>query len=1043
MKSILNIIFAFIIVSLQYPISAFSAEDIVIKGKVTNSTNDVGQAGAHISFVGTDDVTMSGADGTFSLKAPSLSGLLQIETPGFDFQVVPVQGRSEINIRLIPVSNAESFYNNTLLSSYTDNRLEYKNFLKDNVDLSSELSVLGGSRTVAHSGIDASGSAAFIRGIKSINMSSQPLYIVDGIEWSSQDDFQSLHNGYLSNPLALLSPDDIEDIKILKNGTAIYGSKAAGGVVIINTKRAHNMATDITLNISAGIKSPFKSIPMMNAEDYRIYATDIMRGLTGSLADELSSLKFMDDNTSSFYYPSTHNKTNWMDEINKIGFTQNYDLGIRGGDERALYAFSMGYGKNDGNIDKTDFQRLFIRFNSDINLTKNLTTRADIAFSQISRNIFDDGINAYTSPTYLAYIKSPLYSPFQYDMSGNLFSRISDKDELGIGNPLAITHNAEGTAKNYRFTAFLAPKYQFNSKFSISGKAAFSWDKIKEGDFTPDFGLDEIPFYNEQGDYYGEGYNKMATLMTRHSNLLLSTNADYTPIKNDNYLNLKLGYRYQTDTFTNSYGIGYNTGSDNLKSLSVTNPELRSNGSLHEEWKEIGWFATGDYNYLSRYYLSAQASLESDSRFGKQAQNNLHIGGVSWFLSPSVTGAWIVSGENWMKNICFVNYLKLYATYEITGNNNIPFDATRTYFNSTHDAGLAHGLVLANIGNDKLQWETTGTASLGFNAIVLDNRISLNADFYVANTKNLLITKQLLDEYGLKYYYANDGQLKNVGFDAMLSARMIDSPNWKLNGNIKVGHYSNKITALNSGSFTTNVAGGTVLTAVNNPVGMFYGYKTLGVFSTQEEAAAAHLAIVSANGEHLYYGAGDVHYEDVNHDGIINSADYQVIGNPNPDIYGNFGLTLQYKQFTLNTIFTYSLGNQAYNALRANLESGRNLNNQTTNMLRRWTADGQVTAVPRATYGDPMGNAAFSDRWIEDASYLKFRQVSLSYDLPVKAKVIQSLQVWLAVDNLFTVTRYTGSDPEFAFGNSPLWQGIDQGLTPSSRSYRIGFKVGL
>lgn len=1043
MNNILKIALFLLAIAWKASLAASPTERVVIRGKVMNSINGSGQAGAHISYVGSDDMAMSGEDGTFRLEITSLSGMLQVDAPGFDAQIVPIQGRDEVNIRLVPVSRSEAFYDNSSLSAHKDQWLSSKSFLKDNTDLATELSVLGSSRTTAHSGLDGGGNATFIRGVNSINMSSQPLYIVDGIEWIAQDNFQSLHQGYFSNPLALLSPDDVENIRILKNGMAIYGSKGAGGVVIVNTKRAHSMATDITVNISAGIKSPFKTIPMMDAADYRIYATDVMRGAMGEWKDRISSLRFTDDNVNSSSYPSTHNNTNWMDEINKTALTQNYNLGIRGGDERALYAFSLGYNRNDGNVDQTNFQRLFVRFNSDINLSKHLFTKADIAFSQVTRDVFDDGINAYTSPTYLAYIKSPLYNPYQYDTSGRLFDRISDKDELDTGNPLAIIQNAESTVKNYRFTAILAPKYKFNQHFSLSGQAAFSWDKIKEGDFIPDFGLNEIKFYNEQGDYYGTGNNKVGTLMTRHSNLLLGINANYLPLIGDHRLEFLLGYRYQTDTFTNSYGIGYNTGSDNLKSLSVTSNSLRTNGSLHNDWKELSWYLTGDYNYLNRYFVSGQVSLESDSRFGKHVNGTPRFGGVSWLLSPSVTGAWIMTGEPWMNGLRIVNYLKLYATYEITGNNNLPYNATRTYFTSIPYAGLARGLQLANCGNDKLQWETTRTASLGLDINLFDNRLALNADVYFAKTHDLLIRKQLPDEYGLRYYYTNDGKLKNVGFDIGLKARLIDKAAWKLNTRLTVGHYQNKVLSLGDGAFTTDIADGTVLTTVGQPVGVFYGYKSHGVFSTQADADAAHLYVVGDNGERKAFSAGDVHYEDLNHDDIINSADRQIIGNPNPDLYGNFGFNLQYRHLSLNTVFTYSLGNEAYNALRAHLEKGSSLDNRTTNMIRRWTVDGQVTDVPRATYGDPMGNAAFSDRWIEDASYLKLRQISLSYDLPVKPKLLQSLQVWLAIDNLFTVTRYTGCDPEFAYGNNTLYQGIDVGLVPSSRSYRIGFKFGL
>jgi TonB-linked SusC/RagA family outer membrane protein len=1042
-KNKINKSLALLLLGFQFAITGWAANDITIKGKVINSANRSAQAGARIVYAGTDRVTMSGADGTFELSAKALNGMLQVEAPGYDYQVVPVQGRQIINIYLVPVSNHEAYYNENSLSAANDARISSTSFTKGGTDLAGELAVMGSLHATSHSGADASGVATFLRGIKSVNMNSQPLFIVDGIEWQSQDNISSLHDGYFSNPLALLSPDDIESVQVLKNGTAIYGAKAAGGVVIINTRRAHNMATEITVNLSAGIKSPYQTMPMMNAHDYRIYATDVMRGATGTLADQLSSLKFTNDDANSSSYAATHNNTDWVNELSQSAVTQNYNIGIRGGDERALYAFSLGYNHNDGNIDNTSFERLFVRFNSDINLTKNLTTRADISFSQVTRNLFDDGMNEYTSPTYLSYIKSPLYNAHQFDANGNLFDRISDKDELSIGNPLAITENAEGKSKNYRFTAFLQPRYTFSDKFALVGTAAFSWDKIKESAFTPDFGLNEIQFYNEQGDWYGQGDNMVATLMTRHSNISLGIHGDYTPLKGDNNLNLKLGWRYQNDTFTSSYGQGYNTGSDKLKGLSVTNASLRSNGGVSDGWREVDAYATADYNYLNRYFLSGQASLTSNSRFGHHVDGGLSLGDVSWGFFPSATAAWVVTGEEWMSRLNAINYLRLHATYEITGNQDLPSSATRTYWSSIRYVGLARGLQLSNIGNDKLGWETTRTASFGLDMNLFSNRLSLGADVYVANTSNLLVQKQLRDEYGLQNYFANDGKLRNTGFDISARARVIDTQDLKLNLGATFGHYDNKVTELGSKAFTTSVAGGEVLTAEGNPVGVFYGYKALGVFATQAEADAADLGIISSTGKRIAFAAGDMMYEDVNHDGIIGEADKQIIGDPNPDFYGNIHMNLQYKRFALNALCTYSLGNDAYNALRAQLESGSSLNNQTTNMKQRWTADGQITSVPRATYGDPMGNSAFSSRWIEDASYLKLRQVSASYDLPVKPKFIQSAQIWAAVSNVFTLTKYVGNDPEFAYGNTSLYQGIDTGLIPSARSYHIGVKLGL
>ncbi len=224
---------------------------------------------------------------------------------------------------------------------------------------------------------------------------------------------------------------------------------------------------------------------------------------------------------------------------------------------------------------------------------------------------------------------------------------------------------------------------------------------------------------------------------------------------------------------------------------------------------------------------------------------------------------------------------------------------------------------------------------------------------------------------------------------------------------------------------------------------MFYGYKTKGVFATQQDAAAANLKIKQVNGSTVDFGAGDIHFDDYVVDGIIDEKDKQVIGNPNPDLYGNITSKWMVKRFTLSTVFAYSYGNDVYNYYRSQLESGSGFYNQTTAMLNRWTADGQVTSQPRSVYGDPMGNARFSDRWIEDGSYLRFKNITLSYELPIKSKYFEGLNIWVAANNLFTVTNYLGLDPEFSAGNSVYYQGIDAGLIPQTKSYYVGIKLNL
>ena len=532
--------------------------------------------------------------------------------------------------------------------------------------------------------------------------------------------------------------------------------------------------------------------------------------------------------------------------------------------------------------------------------------------------------------------------------------------------------------------------------------------------------------------------------MTRHATLHLGMEANWHAVNvQSSMLNVKAGFRYLNDTFESDYGQGYNTGSDNLRSLSVTTSSLRQTDGINDDWRSLTWYGQLDYALKNRYLLSATASLETNSRFGREADGGLKLGGVVWGLFPSVDAAWVVTNERFMRRAAGINYLKLHVGYDLTGNDDLPDAATRTYFETIGYAGLAKGLVLANVGNDRLKWERTGTLTVGADMRLLGNRLSLRADYFRSTTDDLLVRKQLAREYGLQSYWTNDGRLANEGFEVALGARLIDKRDWQLNARLSMGHYKNEVKRLTDGDFTTQTLGANVLTSVGRPLGVFYGYRSLGVFTDRQAATEANLAIVDATGRRQDFQAGDIHFSDLHADGIIDEQDMTVIGDPNPDVYGSFGFDLTWKGLTLDALFTYSLGNDAYNALRQQLESGASLANQTESMRRRWTADGQQTDMPRAVYGDPMGNARFSDRWIEDASYLKLRQLSLTYRLPIRPKIVQGISLWASVNNLFTITRYLGADPEFSYGGATLSQGIDAGLLPPSRSYNIGLKLNL
>jgi TonB-linked SusC/RagA family outer membrane protein len=1018
--------------------------EMTITGSVTDAATKQGFAGVRISVLNTKLTTMSDETGAFEITVPDSDVTFSVDAPGYQTQIVPLKGRQTVAIALLHQTGAAAFYDGTEFSTTGVNSVSdfSDNILTIDEDLTARLG--GQVRSVIHSGTPAGGSAVFARGFNSLNATAQPLYVVDGIVWQVHEGNGSMNKGFYNNPLAVIDPKDVEKITVLKGGSSIYGSKGANGVILIDTKRSRSQATAITVDLGMGYRSPFSTIPVMNGNDYLLYVSDIIGGKSTD-ANAVDKYKFLENDPAKSYYRDYHNNTDWLSLINRGAVSQNYGINVQGGDGVALYAISVGYASSEGNVENTGFDRFNFRINSDIFMTKELKLAFDIAFTQTNNDLRNDGIDNISSPVYLSLIKSPLYNPYEYNANGSLSSRLKNYDELGIGNPLALINNGIGSSKQYALNTSVLPTYTFKGdKVKLGLLFSYGWRKLNENTFTPDLGIAESPLYNELGEIYALSRNFVQDRMDTHTSIIVDGNINWSALKDaTNKLTVLGGYRYYSDSYKSHYATGHNTGSDNIPQLSNTQADLRTSDGLDDNWNSMSWYANADYAFKSKYLLSASVAMDASSRFGKEAEGAMKLGNVAWGLFPSISAGWVISSEDFMQNVNFLNFLKLTAGYSLAGNDDLPNYASRTYFSSIAYSGITNGLILGNIGNPTLKWETTGMATVGLDFSMFNNRWNVKTEFYTSTTKDLLTQKSLNDIAGLKYYWSNDGELKNTGFEVSTNVRVLNEKNWKLDFGASIGHYKNEITSLANGSFLTDVAGAQILTQAGQPAGVFYGYKTNGVYATTGEAAAANVFIRNAAGQLIPFQAGDMRFNQVVNDNVIDEKDLQIIGDPNPDFYGNFNFNLSWKKFTFGALFTYSQGNDVYNALRANLESGKSTDNQSTAMLNRWVANGQVSDIPRATYGDPMGNARFSDRWIEDGSYLRFKSVSLEYTLPMHLPFLQGISVWGSVNNLYTFTNYLGADPEFAYGNSVLYQGIDAGLAPQTRSFNIGVKINL
>ena len=501
----------------------------------------------------------------------------------------------------------------------------------------------------------------------------------------------------------------------------------------------------------------------------------------------------------------------------------------------------------------------------------------------------------------------------------------------------------------------------------------------------------------------------------------------------EHQLDATLGMRYFNNRSEDDWGKAYNSTSDRFRSLQYGLNDLRQMGGSIGIWNWLSFYGNVAYSLKSRYFVNVTLSADASSRYGED------IGQFQIF--PALSAAWVVSSENFMRNLPWVDLLKIRAGYSMSGNDDIGNYAARRYYSSQNLLGN-YGLVRGNLVNRNLKPERMARMNIGMDMAFMNERLSLSMDVYRSTIKDMIAHSPITSYSGFSTYIDNSGEMRNTGVDVAINARILNFPSLKWDLGATVSHYKNKITRLKGNSYLTDIADGTILTEVGRPMGVFYGYRTNGVYATTEEAKADGLHVRSGLSD-VPFGAGDMRFVNMNGDKYINEEDMTVIGDPNPDIYGGLNTRVLWKNFTFSARFTYSLGNDVYNYTRRTLESMSGMENQTQAVLNRWRAEGQVTSMPKVTYGDPMGNARFSDRWIEDGSYLKFKNLTVAYDVPIKKGIITGIQVYAVAENLCTWTKYKGYDPEFSASTNPLGYGIDAFMTPQARTFYVGLKLGL
>jgi len=1013
---------------------------ILVRGIVKDAKTKGGLSGINV-VVKDFSAAITNDDGSFEINVPHLESLLTVSGQEFQTKVFPIKNRnSDVEIFLYEAYYSPTYQIGNLptgeeLQYGTTKAVSVVNFKTNQWSSPIKESVgdflqgrVAGLNSVRRSGVPGAGAYLTLRGFTSLYGTNKPLIIVDGMIYDDEDYGSGIIQNNGSSPLENLDIKDIENITVLKDDSALYGAKGANGVLIINTTRPTELTTKIDFTMYGSANQTPEQLPVMGADAYRTHISQLetSRGLS---QDQIAALPYMNDNPLVPGYYRYHNNTNWQDRVFKSSISQNYFLKVRGGDDIAKYGLSVGYLNNEGIVENSKSTRYSTRLNAALKLTEKFLVDANMSFINNLQDQRDQGFAYKTSPVYLALTKSPFLSANGVSDDGNVSPNLADTDDFNVSNPRAILDNGIGVNKNYRFFGNLNFKYIINNSWNVNSLFGLTYNKERETFFIPDKGVADIILPTAIGK------NRSGSEVQIFNSIYTDTYANYLKkFKDDHKVDVRFGFRTQSNNSESDLGLGYNSATDDFTSVGAGSNLLRQVGGALGEWNWLNIYASANYNYRDKYFLTTSYAVDGSSRFG---DNN------KYSLMTALTGAWMVSAENFMKNSTAIDYFKLRGTLSESGNDDIGNFTAQKYYVSQNLLGV-QGLVSGNIGNPDLQWERVKKINLGADIGLFNERINLSMDFYGKKTANMIVYESVSGLSGFDYIVSNSSQMRTFGTEMSLNARAVSSPDFTFDFGLNLATYKNEIQSLPNGDILTQFGGATYITSVGRDANLFYGLQTNGVYSTTSDAQADGLSRRLTNGELVPFTGGDMRFTDTNGDKVIDDKDRMAIGNPNPDLTGSFTANFTYKRFSLQGLFNFSVGNDLYNGVRYNLEKMSGYENQSIAVENRWRAEGQQTDIPKATWGDPMGNASFSDRWIEDGSYLRLKTLVLGYDFNVaKMKYIKAVKVYATANNLFTLTNYLGYDPEFSATSSLFGQGADIGLTPQFRTLQLGLRLGL
>lgn len=1001
---------------------------------------------AVVGFSGTESVRTD-SKGTFKVTNPQQAQQLTVWASGYFEQQVSVKGKDKLTVYLIPDDKLK--YNQTTLlphrkeTGLPDN-LTAKNLSKKDVvpgSMSLDKALQGeipGLLVTNKSGMTGEGAYFNMRGLRSLLADNAPLVVLNGIPLMPDKNESRLLGGYSRSIFQALNVYDIQDVTLLKGAdAALYGSLGANGVLLIETDGAasDDLNTKISYYGQVGMNWNNKRLPMLNTKAYKSYLSDIGMTYYNDMEVFFSNFPFLTDPNNMYAY-LYDNETDWQGTILSNSMVTDNLFRVEGGDAIAKYDLSLGYMRDNGTVLNTSSTRYHTQLNTNVLVSKAFEIATTVGLAYLAGDYQEQGMSPATNPLLAALGKAPILSPYKHDIHGNeldafanYYYGASSNMDFASSNPLAIVNILNANNRQYDVNAKISLTYKPNPYFSMAGNVGFYYNYDQEGLFVPGVNNQEIL---PQSDRFGTATNLVKVGVAETFNQFYGLNAAYKRSLSDkHFLNAMVGTQVMLTHNEFDAGSGRNTPNDFYQTLGDVNTIGRYFFGYVDVWTWMNYYAHIDHTYNNLIKTSLNLSVDGASSTGSDAPR------FGWF--PSLGLTFMAKNTGLLSSVNAINSLNIKADYGLTGNSRFSSNYGKYYYTSQPYQGIA-GIIRANVPNTNLKWEENRQFNVGVDASLFSNRLDVAVGYYNTQATDVLMISPNSSVYGTGVYYNNDAALSSDGLEAsfQLTPVMTRSFSWVIGGNVATLNNSVKSLGGRQETLLTLSDGAQLVTRVGAHPYSYYGYQTDGVFASTPEAQAA--ALTNLNG--VAYEAGDVRFVDQNNDNIINDKDKVLLGSATPDLFGGFYNRFSYKGFALDVNLAFSLGNEAYNALRRTTESASNFNNQSQAVMRRWTMEYQDTDMPRAVWGDPVGNNDFSDRWIEDASYLKVRDITLSYTFKNPLwQLFQSGMVYVSGQNLFTLTHYLGLDPEFSYSYSDALQGVDYAKIPQPKTIKVGVNL--